>query len=116
MRTILRQPVFPLWVVSSLFSVSVFASYGTVLIFISFLHFVRWYFLELLKLSWTRTTLQFGPILLIPPHQKRKTIITILVHVFGLSKFKDDLYNLPSGAAKALHLSVRGVTTALVRF
>ena len=75
LRTILRQPVFPLWVVGSYFLYSVFVftlqNWFVVVVVSPLLFFV----FGLINIPWTLTTLHVGLIHPIP-HQKRKTIVT----------------------------------------
>ena len=73
LRTILRQPVFPLWFVGSYFLFSVFvAPCRTVNLLFLF------EYSSLLKVLWIRTMLHFGPLLLLPT-----TIVTEVVEVFS---------------------------------
>ena len=72
LRTILRQPVFPLWVVGCCF----LCFHHTGLFCFSFTLFVILFSVSvLINITWTFTTLRIGPIHPIP-HQKRKRTVT----------------------------------------
>ena len=92
LRTILRQPVFPLWVVGSYFLFSVFvAPYRTV----SFLScFLLYYFcVQFNKITWTLTMLRI--VLIHPiPHQKRKTVQLHWIKSFSFSQTPNRLFRV----------------------